>query len=99
MVLCRDRSVRLTSDPNRVYPGDVPALPLSGCSDSGVGIAGCSDCPFGMIDTGVIYPPIWFVDFKDVTILKASNMSSSGRYVVFMGDEHKCDSLLMQLIE
>jgi hypothetical protein len=52
-----------------------------------------------MIDTGVIYPPIWFVDFKDVTILKASNLSSSGRYVVFMGDEHKGDSLLMQLIE
>ena len=44
-------------------------------------------------------PPTWFVDFKDVTILKASDLSSSGRYVVFMGDEHKGDSLLMQLIE
>jgi hypothetical protein len=39
------------------------------------------------------------VDFKDATILKASDLSCSGSYVVFVGDEHKGDSLLMQLVE
>ena len=61
---CRNGALSLrgvcvwSGDPNSVSPGDVPTLPLTACSDSGVGIAGCSDCPYRMIDTGVIYPPI-----------------------------------------
>jgi hypothetical protein len=34
-----------------------------------------------------------------VTILKASDLSSSGSNIIFMGDQHKGDSLLVKFIE